>query len=118
MGIMLVDDEQHFIDEMKEILTGESPHRILANYLNGTDALSTIEDLNPDLLIVDVLMPGMSGLELARRAKSMKPDLPIILMSDDPSYGINAYDMGIAGFLLKPLEKDKVNEIINRLLCG
>jgi YesN/AraC family two-component response regulator len=114
---MLVDDERHFIDELEEIIKGDLPLKILANCYNGISALKAVEDLNPDVLITDVLMPGMSGLELARKVRNIKPDLPIILMSDNPSYAVSGYDIGISGFLLKPLVKDKVHDTLNRLLC-
>ena len=116
-GIMLVDDERHFIDELEDMIKGEFPFTILGNCFNGVAALSAVRDLNPDVLITDVLMPGMSGLELARKIRAMKPDLPIILMSDNPSYAVNGYELGVSGFLLKPLAKDKVHETLNRLLC-
>lgn len=115
-GIMLVDDERHFIDELENMIKEDSPFRILANCFNGTSALKAVNDLDPDLLITDVLMPGMSGLELARKVRAVKPDLPIVLMSDNPSYAVNGYDIGVSGFLQKPLVKDKVRKTLNRLL--
>ncbi len=79
--------------------------------------MKAVEELDPDVLITDVLMPGMSGLELVRKIRSIKPDLSIILMSDNPSYAVNGYELGVSGFLLKPLVKSKVHETLNRLLC-
>lgn len=114
---MLVDDERHFIDELEEIITEDLPFKVIGNCLNGISALKAIEDLNPDVLISDVLMPGMSGLELARKVKAVRPDLSVILMSDNPSYAVNGYELGISGFLLKPLVKKKVQETLYRLLC-
>lgn len=114
-GIMLVDDERHFIDELEDMIKGEMPFRVLANCFNGSSALKAVRDLDPDVLITDVLMPGMSGLELAKKVRAIKPDLQIILMSDNPSYAVNGYDIGISGFLLKPLVKDRVQETLHRL---
>lgn len=113
---MLVDDERHFIDELEDIITDDLPFKVLGNCYNGISALKAVEDMNPDVLIADVLMPGMSGLELARKLKSTRPDLPIILMSDNPSYAVNGYELGISGFLMKPLVKKKVHETLQRLL--
>jgi len=116
LGIMLVDDERHFIDEIETIIKEELPFRILANFTNGVSALKAVEDLEPDVLITDVILPGMSGLELARKIKALKPDMPIILMSDNPTYAVTGYELGVSGFLLKPLMRDKVHETLKRLL--
>lgn len=115
LGIILVDDERHYIDELEEIIREEMPFKIASSCSNGTDALKALRELDPDILITDVLMPGMSGLDLARKIKTIKPDLQIILMSDNPSYAVNGYDIGVSGFLLKPFVKDKVHETLNRL---
>lgn len=113
---MLVDDESHVIDELEDIIREEFPFKVLANCINGISALNAVEDVDPDVLITDVLMPGMSGLELTKKDKSIKPDLPIILMSDNPSYAVNGFELGVSGFLLKPLAKDKVHDALSRLL--
>ena len=115
-GIVLVDDEEFFIDEIKNMMRHNQAYRILAHCSDGIAALKAIEDLDPDLLIADILMPGMSGLELARDIKLKNPNLPIVLMSDNPSYAVNSYEIGISGFLLKPLAEDKVFETLRRLL--
>ncbi len=115
LGIILVDDERHYIDELEEIIGEKLPFKIVSSCSNGTEALNSLRNLDPDILITDVLMPGMSGLALARKIKAVKPDLQIILMSDNPSYAVNGYDIGVSGFLLKPLVKDKVHKTLHRL---
>lgn len=114
-GIMLVDDELHYIDELNEIIKEEPSFQILGNCRNGITALKAVKELNPDVLITDVLMPGMSGLELARKTRNLNPHLSVILMSDNPSYAVNGFELGASGFLLKPLVWNKVRETLNRL---
>ena len=61
-GVILVDDERHYIDELEKIIREELPFKIVNSCSNGTDALKALRDLDPDILITDVLMPGMSFL--------------------------------------------------------
>ncbi len=113
--VVLVDDEQHFREEFGEIMSSLLEVNEIKNYSNGVSALNDLLQDDPDLLITDVLMPGMSGLELIRKIRKIKPDLPIILMSEQSIYALNAYDLGIQGFIVKPLVKNRVLEALNRV---
>jgi CheY-like chemotaxis protein len=86
MVILVVDDDEPVLQVMMELLEG-LVFRVIGA-ASGREALTLIRDqTEPDVVISDVNMPGMSGLQLAEELKSMRPFLPVILMSGQPSKG-------------------------------
>lgn len=108
MKIMIVDDEPVYIDIIREFIKEVFPISIIKDCCNSKDALGSIDLFEPDLLISDIIMPGTNGLALSRKVKQTKPELPIVLMSSNIEFAVDCFDIGVNGFLLKPLVKSKV----------
>jgi len=114
--ILIVDDEKNYLLVLEALLSSEGYEIILSN--NGRDALRTIEDADLDLVITDVKMPGMSGMELLSRSRELKRDLPVIVMT---AYGTiemaveamkqNAYD-----YITKPFQNEELKITIRKAL--
>lgn len=79
--IVLVDDHQMFIDGVKALLRKEKKFEIVGEALNGEQALSFISNNELDILITDISMPGMSGVELTKKVKKCKPDVKILVLT-------------------------------------
>ena len=90
------------------VLAGEAP--------DGEMALSLMQDILPDILITDVKMPFMDGLELAKRAKKSMPWIKIIILSghDEFEFAKQAITIGVEDYLLKPVTSSKLIEILNK----
>lgn len=113
--ILLVDDDADYLRAFRNFLVGEG--LMVQCAANGEEALSLLQDSSIHLMITDLNMPGMDGIELARKALELKPDLPIIL-----STGIianitqTAENAGIKIFLYKPLDPQQILVTVMNLL--
>jgi UDP-3-O-[3-hydroxymyristoyl] N-acetylglucosamine deacetylase len=114
--ILIVDDEASIRKSLEGVLSDEGYSCVLAS--DGADALSRLESLHPSLVILDIWMPGMDGIETLRRMKDMQPDTPVIMMSGHAtiSTAIKATKIGASDFIEKPLELDVVLNAIRRAL--
>lgn len=114
--ILIVDDEKNYLVVLEALLSSEGYEIVTAN--NGRDALHTIQDADLDLVITDVRMPGMNGMELLAECRKIKPDLPVIVMT---AYGTiemaveamkqNAYD-----YITKPFQNEQLKLTIRKAL--
>ncbi|MFD2924152.1 response regulator [Halobacillus naozhouensis] len=119
-SIVLIDDHKLFREGVKRILDFESSFKIVAEGDGGTAALDLIEKNKPDIVLMDINMPNMNGIEATREITSRYPDLKIIILSihDDENYVIHALKMGARGFLLKEMDSDALIEAIKIVSGG
>jgi CheY-like chemotaxis protein len=114
--VLIVDDEYAFAEALNALLTEEQYVAICA--ANGAEALLRMNERRPDVLLVDVMMPGMSGLDLARHLRT-SPDfstIPLIIMSAAP-VAAAALAQGAAAFLRKPFDLALLLATLRRI-CG
>lgn len=114
--LLLVDDEEEFASTLAERLTLRGVD--VRAVFRGEDALPSIREEIPDLVLLDVLMPGLGGIELLRRLRSEYPDLRVILLtgqgiSDDE---LRTGALHHADFLMKPVNIDELMRRIAQLL--
>ncbi len=114
--ILIVDDEASIRKSLAGVLRDEGYSCVLAS--DGADALSQLQTLRPSLVILDIWMPGMDGIETLRRMKAAHPNTPVIMMSGHAtiSTAIKATKIGASDFIEKPLELDVVLNAIRRAL--
>lgn len=124
--IFLADDEIWVIMGLKKLIekVGE-PFQVVGEASNGVMALEEIEKKKPDVLITDIRMPGMDGLELMKEIRKKKLDTKVVLVSGyaEFDYAQKAIRMGAVDYLLKPVEAEtfaKVLENLEKMLdeCG
>ena len=84
---------------------------------NGLEALELVESLEPDILITDIRMPGCDGLELIRRAKELRPQLEVVIISGYAhfEYAQSAIQYGVGNYLLKPIKKGELMETLQKM---
>ena len=107
--VLLVDDEYYIRERLKIIVDWESMgFEIAGEAENGLQALSAIEELEPNLLLLDIKMPEMDGLELAKLIHQRYPDVLMIILTgfDLFEYACDALHAGVVGYLLKPVDCD------------
>lgn len=109
--IMVVDDSRVVYAEMKKMLEG-SEFEIVTFCRNGEEALEQYGDILPDLVTLDIVMPGMDGLETCQKMKERYPDAQIFMVSSLAYNDIidRAASLGAKGFLFKPFTKESLLE--------
>lgn len=114
--ILIVDDEASIRQSLEGVLTDEGYACALA--ADGADALAKLRSLRPSLVLLDIWMPGMDGLETLRRIKELQPGTPVVMMSGHAtiSTAIKATKDGASDFIEKPLELETVLGAIRRAL--
>jgi DNA-binding NtrC family response regulator len=115
-NFLVVDDDNAMRELMEQMVDYLGYHPILAS--DADQALQKLVNIRVDLVISDIQMPGSSGLDLLRRVKAQRPDLPVLLMSgcynDSVKRKIQQYNAD--GFLPKPFSLDDLSRHIERLV--
>jgi DNA-binding response OmpR family regulator len=118
--ILLVEDTAHLAEEIADILRLEGYLVAVAN--NGLRALERLPESRPDLIITDLLMPGMDGFELIKQVRSMASlkSIPIIILSAKTSEAdrIRGKEAGADAFVVKPCKTHELLASINSLIAG
>ncbi|GHH97846.1 response regulator [Neobacillus kokaensis] len=116
--IIIVDDEKNIRDRLAQFFPWtEVGFKVAGTAENGTEALELIKQERPHAVLTDVLMPEMTGLELAKEAGKAFPDIKMVILSayDDFKYAQDAIQYGVKGYLLKPLMKNDFYDCFTKL---
>jgi two-component system LytT family response regulator/two-component system response regulator LytT len=115
ISAILVDDEKLASDELAYLLKEFPEIEILATASNGLEAVKMIEDLEPDLVFMDVQMPGLDGMGVIRKLKEKGVPLPHFVMATAyDQYAVEAFRLEALDYLLKPVEKDRLAISVER----
>lgn len=118
--ILIVDDHEVVRDGLKNILTSLDNITIAGEAGNGEDAVKMYVSLKPDLVIMDISMPGMNGIEATKIIKEKDPDACILIltMHDNQEYLNQIIRSGAKGFILKNTDKDELLEAVKTVSAG
>lgn len=112
---LIVDDEALARDELAYLLKDFPEVEIAATAANGLEAVELIENIEPDLVFLDVQMPGLDGLGVIRRLRETGTPLPyFILATAFDNYAVEAFQVEAFDYLLKPVEKDRLAATLDR----
>jgi len=112
--ILVVDDEQHICQLYKGELEDEGYHVTVAN--SGTEALSAVEQQPPDLIVLDIQMPGMDGIETLEKLLGRDKGIPVILNTAYSHYKEDFTTWGADAYVVKSSDTSKLKQEIKRLL--
>src|SRR5882672_1659367 len=111
---VLVDDEQLARDELGYLLGQLGGIEVIGQAGNGLEALITIDRLQPDVVFLDVQMPGLTGFEVARRLLDSRAASHIIFVTAYDKHAIEAFDVNAVDYLLKPVDQARLEVAVDR----
>lgn len=114
-SVMIVEDEVQILNHMQKMLSTFDDFQIKGAFLTPEEALAAFEDIQPDAVFLDIEMPRMNGIELARKMLEHQEDLHIIFTTAYGQYAINAFAVEALDYLMKPIMKEDVDRVIKRL---
>lgn len=119
LSTILVDDEELAREELAYQLRDFPDIDVIATASNGLEALKLIEDLEPDLVFMDVQMPGLDGLGVIRKLRESDAPMPYFVMATaHDQYAVEAFRWEALDYLLKPVEKDRLALALDRARKG
>ncbi len=118
--VMLVDDQQLILEGIKTLLSIDSNIQVIADVKSSEEALLIMEDQKVDVILMDIRMPGMGGVEGTKKIHEMYPETKILILTtfDEDQYIIDALRFGACGYLLKDIEPQKLIESIYEAISG
>ncbi len=118
--ILIVDDHPMVTDGIQAILESYDDIRVVGTLNNGQDAVTQINDLAPDVVLLDLNMPGLSGLNATEMILEERPATRILILSmhDSPEYISTALSHGAKGYILKDVPTDEIRIAIDTVMAG
>lgn len=118
--IMIADDHNLLREGLKQLLEFDGSMEIIAEASDGIECLEILNNVNPDILLLDINMPLKNGIEVLEELKVSKPDLKILILTvhGEVEYLIKAIDIGADGYIMKDSESSELKRAINEILSG
>jgi two-component system, LytTR family, response regulator LytT len=115
LSAVIVDDEQLARDELSYLLKSVDDVNVIAQGHNGLEAITLIKELSPDLLFLDVQMPGLDGFGVIKKLLDKKIPLPqIVFATAFDQYAVKAFEVNAIDYLLKPFDKKRVTQAVEK----
>ncbi len=117
--VLIADDQELIRDSLRIVLSG-NPDFSVSTAMNGIDVIRTVRMDKPDVILMDVRMPEMDGVQCTQIIKENYPEIKIIILTtfDDDEYIFSALKHGASGYLLKGISTDKLIEAIHKVYQG
>lgn len=120
ISVLIVEDEPELLLRFSEAVLGDPQLRLIASVGSGTEALAELDARSPDVLLVDLGLPDMDGVDLIRHAATHHPqcDVLVITMFGDDAHVIASIEAGATGYLLKEAANERIASSIHELRSG
>ncbi len=117
LSVIIVDDEQLAREELSYLLRDLDDVEIIGEGKNGVEAVTLIKETSPDLVFLDVQMPGLDGFGVIKKLVEKKIPLPrIVFATAFDQYAVKAFEVSALDYLLKPFEKKRVLQAVEKAM--
>lgn len=112
MRILIVDDEPPARDRLRQLLEDTGIHEVVGEAGNGHEALELAASANPDVVLLDIRMPGMDGIETAHHLNSADTPPAVVFTTAYDEYAIDAFEANAIGYVLKPVRRERLEQAL------
>jgi two-component system response regulator AlgR len=112
MRILIVDDEKPARDRLRQLVDDLGVHDVVGEAGNGEEALALAMQLGPDVVLLDIRMPGMDGIETAHHLNAMSEPPAVVFATAYDEYAIDAFDARAIGYVLKPVRRERLERAL------
>ena len=120
INIMITDDHSMIREGLKQLLELEGEFKVIAEAADGIECINKLAIVKPDVLLLDINMPNMNGLEVLQKMKEMKIKMKVLILTihSEVEYLLKAVDIGVSGYLLKDSESAELKKAIIAVVNG
>jgi two-component system, LytTR family, response regulator AlgR len=114
MKVLVVDDEQPARARLRQLLDDEAAYEVVGEAGNGNDALQLCAELQPDIVLLDIRMPGLGGIETAHHLNALDKPPAVVFTTAYDEYAIAAFDARAVGYVLKPVRRSRLTAALEQ----
>ena len=120
INVMIADDHSMIREGLKQLLELEGDFKVIAEACDGVECLNKLETVTPDVLLLDINMPDMNGLEVLQKMKEKRMKIKVLVLTihSEVEYLLKAVDIGVNGYLLKDSESAELKKAILAVVNG
>lgn len=115
ISVLIVDDEEPARAQLQRYLENDKRFQMIGEAGNGPQALDKIAELKPDLLLLDIQMPGMTGFDVLRLIEGQHP--PVIFITAFDQYAIKAFEVSALDYILKPVAEERFTQALDKMIA-
>lgn len=112
---VIIDDEQPICDEIEYLLKKSIDIEICAKFCNSLEALDYLIENRPDIIFLDIQMPGLTGLELAKKLNTLPNPPLIVFITAFQEYALEAFETSAVGYITKPITEDRLESVLLKI---
>ncbi len=112
MKVLIVDDEKPARDRLNQLVDDIGNHEVVAEAANGEQAIEMASKHNPDVVLLDIRMPGVDGIETAHHLNAMESPPAVVFTTAYDEYAIDAFEARAIGYVLKPVRRERLENAL------
>ena len=112
---VIVDDEPLAVEGVRRMCAASGLVSIVGEAVDGASGLALIRQVSPQAVFLDITMPGLSGLDVARALRSMSPAPHVVLVTANDHFATEAFDLAVVDYVLKPIDPERLTRAIERV---
>lgn len=116
MTVLVVDDERPALEELRWLLERDDRIETVVTSDSATEALRLLQERSVDAVFLDIRMPGLSGVDLARVLSRFKVPPPVVFVTAYEDHAVDAFELGAVDYVLKPVRDDRLSEAVRRVV--
>ncbi len=112
MKVLIVDDEKPARDRLRQIVDDSDAHEVVGEAANGEQAIALVSSLEPDVVLLDIRMPGVDGIETAHHLNALETPPAVVFTTAYDEYAIDAFEARAIGYVLKPVRRARLESAL------